>query len=194
MCSEPTSYGRQVAVHGAELRVQVDGPAAAPWLVLSSSLGSTLEMWEPQVVAFSRGYRVLRYDTRGHGHSSVPARPYTLEQLGRDVLGLLDALGIERAHYCGLSLGGATGMWLSVHAPRRIEQLVLCNTTPWLGPPEAMNARIAALRRNGMPSLVEAILERWFTPEFRAFHPQAVDAIRQALLTTPCLLYTSRCV
>ena len=193
MRGELIAYGRQVAVHGAALRIQVDGPAAAPWLVLSSSLGSTLQMWESQVAAFSRSYRVLRYDTRGHGHSSVPARPYTLEQLGKDVLGLLDALGIERAHYCGLSMGGATGMWLAVHAPRRIERLVLCNTTPWLGPPEAMNERIAALRRDGMPALVEAILERWFTPQFRAVHPLAVDDIRQALLTTPVEGYAGCC-
>jgi 3-oxoadipate enol-lactonase len=184
---------RRVPVSGAELHVQVDGPEHKPWLVLSNSLGCALEMWEPQAAAFSRDYRLLRYDTRGHGRSSVPARPYTLQQLGADVLGLLDAFGIERAHYCGLSMGGATGMWLATHAPQRIERLVLCNTTPWLGPPETMNARIATMLRDGMPAMVEAILDRWFTPEFRARDPRAVDRIRQMLLTTPVGGYVGCC-
>ena len=183
----------RVPVNGTELRVQVDGPQHKPWLVLSNSLGSALEMWEPQVAAFSREFRVLRYDTRGHGRSSVPARPYTLQQLGSDVLGLLDAFGIERANYCGLSMGGATGMWLATHAPQRIERLVLCNTTPWLGPPETMNARIATMLHDGMPAVVEAILDRWFTAEFRARDPLAVDRIRQALLSTPVDGYVGCC-
>ena len=178
---------------GLHLHYRLDGFADRPCLVLSNSLGCTLEMWEPQVAAFSREYRVLRYDTRGHGHSGVPRRPYTIEQLGLDVLALLDALGIERAHYCGLSMGGATGMWLAVNAPERIERLVLCNTTPWLGPPATMNARIETLLREGMPSMVEAILERWFTSEFRASAPVAVDRIRQVLLTTPVDGYAGCC-
>lgn len=178
---------------GSHLHYRLEGPADKPCLVLSNSLGCTLEMWEPQVAAFSREYRVLRYDTRGHGRSEVPPRPCTLEQLGTDVLGLLDSLGIERAHYCGLSMGGATGMWLATHAPQRIERLVLCNTTPWLGPPETMNARIAMMLQGGMPAMVEAILDRWFTPEFRARDPLAVDRIRQALLTTPVDGYVGCC-
>ncbi len=175
------------------LHYRLDGPANGPCLVLSNSLGCTLEMWEPQLAAFSREYRVLRYDTRGHGGSGVPPRPYTLEQLGADVLGLLDSLGIKRVHYCGLSMGGSTGMWLAVNAPQRIERLVLCNTTPWLGPPATMNARIETLLRDGMPALVEAILERWFTDEFRTREPQAVDRIRRMLLTTPVDGYVGCC-
>ena len=188
-----STISRRIRVNGAVLQVQVDGPEHKPWLVLSNSLGSVLELWEPQVAAFSREYRLLRYDTRGHGRSSVPARPYTLQQLGSDVLGLLDAFGIERAHYCGLSMGGATGMWLATHSPRRIERLVLCNTTPWLGSPETMNARIATMLQDGMPATVEAILDRWFTPEFRSHDPLAVDRIRQALLTTPVDGYVGCC-
>jgi 3-oxoadipate enol-lactonase len=188
-----STISRRIRVNGTELQVQVDGPESRPWLVLSNSLGSTLEMWDPQVAAFSREFRLLRYDTRGHGRSSVPARPYTLQQLGMDVLGVLDALGIERTHYCGLSMGGATGMWLATHAPQRIERLVLCNTTPWLGPPETMNARIATMLHDGMPTMVEAILDRWFTAEFRARGPLAVDRIRQSLLTTPVDGYVGCC-
>ena len=178
---------------GLHLHYRLEGPADRPCLVLSNSLGCTLEMWEPQVAAFSREYRVLRYDTRGHGRSEVPPRPYALEQLGMDVLGLLDRLGIERTHFCGLSMGGATGMWLATNAPERIERLVLCNTTPWLGPPATMNTRIETLLRDGMPALVEAILERWFTAEFRTHEPQAVDRIRRMLLTTPVDGYVGCC-
>jgi 3-oxoadipate enol-lactonase len=187
------TIGDRVRVNETDLNVRVDGPAGAPWLVLSNSLGSSLSMWEPQVAAFSREYRVLRYDTRGHGRSSVPARPYTIDQLGLDVLGLLDAFGVERAHFCGLSMGGSTGMWLAVHAPQRIGRLVLCNTTPWLGPAATMNARIATMLGDGMPTMVEAILERWFTAEFRARDPLAVDRVRQELLATPVAGYVGCC-
>ena len=188
-----STRSRRIRVNGTDLQAQVDGPEHKPWLVLSNSLGSVLEMWEPQLAALTREYQLLRYDTRGHGRSSVPARPYTLQQLGSDVLGILDAFGIERAHYCGLSMGGATGMWLANHAPQRIERLVLCNTTPWLGPPETMDARIAAMLHYGMPPMVEAILDRWFTPEFRTRDPLAVDRIRQVLLTTPVDGYVGCC-
>jgi 3-oxoadipate enol-lactonase len=176
------------------LRVRIDGPERAPSLVLSNSLGATLEMWEPQVAAFSEHYRILRYDTRGHGSSSIPRRwPWTIADLGGDVIGLLDALGIERAHFCGLSMGGATGMWLATHASARIDRLVLCNTTPWLGPPETMTARIAQVRGEGMAPLVEGILQRWFTPEFRASDAAAVDRTRQMLLAAPAEGYAGCC-
>lgn len=189
----PSTIERRVRVSGSDLRVRIDGPDGAPWLVLSNSLGCTLEMWEPQVAAFSREFRLLRYDTRGHGGSGVPARPYSIAQLGTDVLGLLDALGVERARYCGLSMGGSTGMWLASNAPRRIERLVLCNTTPWLGPPATMNARIEVLLRDGMPALVNGILERWFTADFRAHEPGSVEHIRRMLLATPIEGYAGCC-
>jgi 3-oxoadipate enol-lactonase len=182
-----------VQLDGRSLHVRVDGPTDAPWLVLSNSLGATLEMWEPQVAAFSQHYRVLRYDTRGHGSSSIPPRPWTIADLGGDVIGLLDALGIERAHFCGLSMGGATGMWLATHAPQRLDRLVLCNTTPWLGAPEAMTARIAQVQGEGMAPLVEGILQRWFTPEFHALDPATVDRIRQMLLSAPIEGYAGCC-
>lgn len=176
------------------LRVRIDGPADAPWLVLSNSLGATLEMWEPQVAGFSEHYRILRYDTRGHGSSSIPPRrPWTIADLGRDVMGLLDALGIECAHFCGLSMGGATGMWLATHAPLRLDRLVLCNTTPWLGPPGTMTARIVQMQSEGMAPLVEGILQRWFTPEFHARDAAAVDRIRQMLLAAPIEGYVGCC-
>jgi 3-oxoadipate enol-lactonase len=183
----------RVQLDGYSLRVRIDGAEGAPWLVLSNSLGATLEMWEPQIAALSERYRVLRYDTRGHGQSSAPARPWTLADLGLDVVALLDAIGVGRAHFCGLSMGGATGMWLAIHARARVDRLVLSNTTPWLGPPETMNARIAQVLRDGMQPLVDGILERWFTPEFRACDAATVAAIRQVLLATPVEGYAGCC-
>jgi 3-oxoadipate enol-lactonase len=180
-------------VNGTELHARIDGPDGAPWLVLSNSLGATLEMWEPQVAAFSREFRLLRYDTRGHGRSAVPPGPYTIDQLGADVVGLLDALGVARAHFCGLSMGGATGLWLAAHAATRIDRLVLCNTTPWLGPPEAMDARIATIRREGMAALVEGIIQRWFTDDVRMHNVVAVERTRQTLLQTPVGGYIGCC-
>lgn len=183
----------RVQVNGHSLHVQMDGPAGAPWLVLAHSLGASLSLWAPQVVHFSQRFRVLRYDARGHGLSGVPPRPYTLAGLGSDVLGLFDALAIERASFCGISMGGATGMWLATHAAQRLDRLVLCNTTPWLGPPEPMNARIAQVLAAGVEPLVEGILERWFTAEFRALEPAAVESVRQALLATPAAGYAGCC-
>jgi 3-oxoadipate enol-lactonase len=184
---------RMLRVNGIDLRTRIDGPDGAPWLVLSNSLGAALEMWEPQVAAFSGEFRVLRYDTRGHGGSAVPPGPYTIDQLGSDVVGLLDTLGIARAHFCGLSMGGSTGMWLAVHAAARIDRLVLCNTTPWLGPPEAMDARIATIRREGMAALVEGIIQRWFAADAILRQAVMVERTRQALLRTPVGGYIGCC-
>lgn len=182
-----------IEAHGGRFNVEIDGPSGAPWLVLSHSLGSALGMWRRQVPAFRQHFRVLRYDTRGHGASAVTAGPYTIAQLGTDVLGLLDALGIERAFFCGLSLGGATGLWLAKHAPDRFFRLVICNTLPWLGPPDLLNARIEAVRRDGLGPLVDATMQRWFTPQFRAQDPQALRDIRNAFLATPIEGYVACC-
>ncbi len=120
-------------VDTASIRYRVQGPEDAPPLVLSNSLGTSMWMWDAQMPSFSRNFRVLRYDSRGHGGSSAPVGPYTIERLARDVIGLLDALNIRRVHFCGLSMGGLVGMWLGVHASERIDRLVLCNTAPHIG-------------------------------------------------------------
>jgi 3-oxoadipate enol-lactonase len=184
---------RTLRVRNTELHLRIGGQPGAPWLVLSNSLGAALDMWDPQVVALSRDFRLLRYDTRGHGGSSVPPGPYTMEQLGGDVLGLLDALGIARAHFCGLSLGGATGLWLATHAPERIARLVLCNTTPWLGPPALMDERIAVVRQEGMAALVPGIMQRWFTADTRLGQATLVEQVRQTLLNTSVAGYIGCC-
>lgn len=182
-----------IEANGCRFNVSIDGPSGAPWLVLSHALGSALCMWRPQVAALRQHFRVLRYDTRGHGSSAVPAGPYTLEQLGTDVIALLDALGVERAFYCGLSMGGATGIWLGTHAPDRFFRLAICGALPWLGPPQPMNARIEAVRRDGLAPLADATLERWFTPEFRAQHAATLREIRSTFMATSVEGYVACC-
>ena len=172
---------------------RVDGAPDGPVLVLSNSLGTDLSMWEPQMPALVARFRVLRYDTRGHGASTVTPGPYTIGQLGRDVLMLLDALKIRRAHFCGLSMGGMIGMWLGAQAPDRIARLVLANTAPKIGTPEMWNQRIDNVRKGGMEAIVETLLERWFTAEFRARAPEQVSRVRAMLLATPPEGYAACC-
>ena len=170
-----------------------DGPPDAPVLVLSNSLGTDFSMWDAQAPTLQRRFRVLRYDSRGHGASAVPAGPYTIEMLGRDALALLDALEIGRAHFCGLSLGGMVGMWLAVHAPERIGRLALCNTAARMGPPQFWDARIEAVRRDGMDVMSAPIIARWFTPAFFAKAPQTVETLRQTLARMPADGYIACC-
>jgi 3-oxoadipate enol-lactonase len=164
-----------------------------PLLVLSNSLGTSFSMWDPQMPQLEQHFRALRYDTRGHGRSSVTPGDYTIEQLGRDVLGLLDALDLERVHFCGLSMGGMVGIWLGVHAPERLHRLVLCNTAARIGSKEMWNARIATVRKDGMRSVAAAVIERWFTPEFRAAWPQKVVQTQQMLDNSPPEGYAGSC-
>lgn len=157
------------------LNYLLEGPEEAPVLLLSNSLGMTLGMWDDQVPALRERFKVLRYDVRGHGGSSAPPGPYEIADLGRDVLSLLDRLGIERASLCGLSVGGMTGMWLGSEAPERIERLVLICTSALLGPESLWNARIETARTKGMNALVDGVLERWLTPAFRSENPKSVE-------------------
>jgi 3-oxoadipate enol-lactonase len=179
---------------GTRLHYQVSGEREdAPWLILSNSLGTTLDMWQPQMPALLRHFRVLRYDTRGHGQSGIPAQDFQVDQLGQDVLALMDALAIERAHFCGLSMGGMTGIWLGIHAGARIDRLVLCNTSAQIGSPEIWNARIDKVRNEGMASIVPAVIERWFTPAYRQRAPDMVERVRQMLFETDPAGYVANC-
>lgn len=164
-----------------------------PGLVLANSLGTDFSMWDPQMAELQRHFRILRYDTRGHGQSSVTPGDYTIEQLGRDVLALLDSLGLDRVHFCGLSMGGMIGMWLAMHAPNRLDHLVLCNTAPRIGTKEIWNARIATVRKDGMKPVAAAVMERWFTPEFRASSPDKVAGTRRMLEKSPPEGYAASC-
>lgn len=141
----------------------------------------------------SRQFRILRYDTRGHGQSSVTPGDYTIEQLGRDVIGMLDSLRLERVHFCGLSMGGMIGMWLGIHGPERLHRLVLCNTAARIGAKETWNARIASVRKDGMKEVAVGITERWFTPKFRASYPEKVKPVQQMLEKTSPAGYAACC-
>ncbi len=175
------------------LHYQIDGADDAPVLVLSNSLGTTLDMWLPQLPAFTEKYRVLRYDTRGHGQSEVTPGPYSIAQLGSDVIALLDHLKLPRVHFCGLSMGGMTGMWLAINHPTRIDRLVLCNTSAAIGVPEMWNARIAQVRQGGMNSIIDTVLERWFTADFLAHAPAQVVRVRSMLAATSVEGYVANC-
>jgi 3-oxoadipate enol-lactonase len=162
----------------ARLHYELSGPSDAAPLVLSNSLGSNLSLWDPQMPRFTQRFCVLRYDTRGHGQSSVIPGPYTIEQLGHDVLALLHSLHLNRAHFCGLSMGGSTGMWLATHAPGRLNKLVLCNTAAKIGTPEIWNPRMEADRQGGEKAISSGVLGRWLSEDYRAKFPQvAADTL-----------------
>lgn len=180
------------APDGSPIRYSLEGPQDAPVLVLSHALGVELGMWDSQAGAFP-GFRLLRYDTRGHGGSGAPEGEYGLDQLGRDVLALADALGVGRFSFCGLSMGGAVGQWLGVHAPERLDRLVLASTSAVFGTPEIWTQRIAAVTEGGMAPLVPGILERWFTAGFRGREPDAVRRTQTMLAACSPTGYAGCC-
>jgi len=163
---------------GCRIAYVKDGPVDGPPLLMSNSIGTTRELWARQLEAFSSVYRVIRYDTRGHGESSVPAGEYRLEQLGGDALAILDAEGIASAHVCGLSLGGITAMWLGVNAPDRVKSLVLANTAARIGSLESWTERLALVRSGGMAAVAERAIGIWFSEEFRQRSPETVHDYR----------------
>jgi 3-oxoadipate enol-lactonase len=173
-----------------DLHHRIDGPQDAPWLVLSNSLGSSLEMWDRNVPALAERFRVLRYDQRGHGASPVPPGPYSIDDFGRDAVDLLDRLEIERASFCGVSLGGMTAMWVAAEAPERIGRLVPACTAPHLGPRSMWDDRIATVESEGVAPLADATMERWLTPEAS---PDTVDWLRGILVSTPPDGYAGGC-
>jgi 3-oxoadipate enol-lactonase/4-carboxymuconolactone decarboxylase len=178
---------------GATLRFRFDGPDAAPCVVLLSSLGATFEMWEPQVPRLAGFCRVLRLDHRGHGGSPAPAGPYTIGDLGRDVVGALDSLGVERAAFCGISLGGMVAMWVAAHHPERTTSLVLACTAPQLGPADAWVERAARARTTGTGALLDGLYERWFPAEVRKERPELRAEVASMVTSTDDEGYASCC-
>ncbi|GAA1296055.1 3-oxoadipate enol-lactonase [Saccharothrix xinjiangensis] len=170
------------------------GPPDGPVVVLSGSLGSDLGMWDPQVRPLAEaGFRVVRYDHRGHGASPVPPGPYRLADLADDATALLDRLGARRAHWVGLSLGGMVGMWLAAHHPERVAGLVLCCTSTAPGPPEGWAERAAAVRAGGAVAVADAVVARWFTPGWLAADPGRAARYRDMVAATPAEGYASCC-
>jgi 3-oxoadipate enol-lactonase len=169
---------------GCIIHAELEGPERAPVLMLSNSLGTNLHMWDEQTGPLTRHFRLVRYDRRGHGKSSAPKGPYTMERLGRDVLGVLDGLGIQRINWCGLSMGGMVGMWLGAHAGNRIDKLILSNTSAHFPDPTVWDARIKMVRGVGLAGIVDANMERWFTKGFREHASQTMAKMREMFVAT----------
>ncbi len=170
---------------GTKLFYTLDGPDdGAPVLMLSNSLGTTHRMWEPQLAAFAGGFRVLRYDRRGHGQSSSPPGPYSLEDLGLDALAIMEAAGAETVNWCGLSMGGMTGLWLATHHPGRIEKLIVSSASLFMPPPELWNGRIKTAQDKGIEVLAAPTMQRWFTADFIKSQHEKVAFIRGQFLET----------
>jgi 3-oxoadipate enol-lactonase len=178
---------------GCPLNVQVDGPEIAPVLMLSNSLGTDLHLWDDQLPAWSRHFRVVRYDRRGHGRSGFTSAPHSMERLGRDALAIMDALELDKVHWCGLSMGGMVGQWLAAHAPRRIGKLVLSNTSAYFSDKARWDDRIKAVRAAGVASVADAVMNLWFTAEFQARAPATVARMKQMLSATPPEGYVASC-
>jgi 3-oxoadipate enol-lactonase len=170
--------------NGCPIHVEIEGPENKPVLMLSNSLGTTLHMWDPQVAALTQHFRLVRYDRRGHGKSGVPAGPYNMEMLGRDVLAILDALKIDKVNWCGLSMGGMVGMWLGANAPQRVDRLILSNTSAYMAAKDVWNDRIKTVKEKGLGAIVGGTIERWFTKDFRDREPQKVKWISDMFLAT----------
>jgi 3-oxoadipate enol-lactonase len=186
----------KVKVNGIHINYRIDGPEGAPWVTMSNSLATTHRMWDPQMDAFTKQYRVLRYDKRGHGETDVAPGPYSFELLADDVLALLDALQIAQTHFVGLSMGGMTGMTMALRKPSVLRTLVLCDTTsndPH-GDPALWQQRIDAVNAGGsMEALVESTVARFLTPETVKTRPEVADAVRTMVRNTPIAGYIGCC-
>jgi 3-oxoadipate enol-lactonase len=177
-----------------DLNFEDGGPPDAPTLMLAGSLGTNLSMWDPQMVGLRERYRAIRYDQRGHGASPAPPGPYSMADLGGDALALMDRLGLTRLSWAGVSIGGMVGMWLAIHAPERIDRLVLICTSAHLGPAHGWTDRAAAVRTAGtVEPIADTVVGRWLTPAFAAAHPNVRAELRAMLAATPPEGYAACC-
>jgi 3-oxoadipate enol-lactonase len=167
------------------LHYEVSGPASDEIIMLAHSLGANLHMWDKIVPALETRFRVVRYDSRGHGSSTVPSGPYSIAELAGDAAALLNHLHLESVNFCGLSLGGMIAMWLGINEPSRVNRLIFANTGARIGTREGWEDRIAGVRKAGMEPLADAMLGRWFTQQFRHGHPQEMESIRAMIESTP---------
>ncbi|MCA1863227.1 3-oxoadipate enol-lactonase [Janthinobacterium sp. HSC-3S05] len=187
------TVGKTCAVDGIRLHYRTDGERRKPCLVLSNSLGTDLSMWDAQATALSDDFFVVRYDTRGHGQSASGGAPFGIERLGQDVVALLDHLDIERAAFCGISMGGLTGQWLGIHQPRRLTHLVLANTAARIGGAAPWQLRAEQVRRDGMAAVAESAAARWFTPQFIEREADTVARLAGILLSQDAGGYAACC-
>jgi 3-oxoadipate enol-lactonase len=182
-------------VENGDVRIHYEwsGSGDGTVLVFSNSLCSDLHMWDKVVPSMENRYRILRYDMRGHGKSNSPPGLYTAAQLGSDLLFLLDHLALGRVHLCGLSLGGLVAMWIGIHAPQRVDRMILANTAASFGPPEGWDQRIAMVQSSGMEPMALGALERWFTPAYREQHPEEMETVRRMVSATNAVGYAGCC-
>lgn len=177
--------GAFITGDGCKIAYRLDGEAGRPVLVLSNSIATTHRMWDDQIDDLAQSFRVLRYDTRGHGLSDAPAGAWSLDRLGRDVLELTDALGIQRFHFCGLSLGGFVGQWLGARAPERLDRLILSNTSPYLGPAAQWDALIkTVLEGRDMSAMADMFMGNWFPQHMRTQQAEVVERFRAMVMAT----------
>lgn len=179
---------------GTPIDVEVTGPENAPVLMLSSSLGTTKHMWDPQMSAFAANYRVVRYDRRGHGKSGVPKGPYNMEMLGRDAIAVMDGLGVKKFNWLGLSMGGMEGMWLGANASDRIEKLILSNTTTYYADKTPWEARIKAVTEGGgVKAIADMVINAWLTQNFQNSNPDETARMKEMMIATPTGGYIACC-
>lgn len=185
----------KISLNDIEVEYSLDSTAGVdkPVLMLSNSLGTTMSMWDAQMSAFTARYQVLRYDTRGHGMSSTPPGEYTIEQLARDAIGLLDALRIPKVSFCGLSMGAMVGSYLAINFPERFDKVVLCNTNAFTAQPDFWDKRIGILRADGIEAIADGVMLRFFSPEFTASSPQVVADFKSGLIATSVEGYAACC-
>ena len=173
-----------INANGIAINYRFDGPEGAPVVMLSNSLGTNYTMWDKQIPALTENYRVLRYDTRGHGSTEVTPGAYTLDQLVEDAKGLLDALAIESVHFVGLSLGGIIAQQFAVKYPALLKSIALCDTSSLIGPMELWDGRIGTAESEGLEAMIGPTLERWLTKPFRDAHPGEVEKISAMFCNT----------
>ncbi|WP_298421384.1 3-oxoadipate enol-lactonase [Rhodoblastus sp.] len=183
----------KVNIGALSLNVATAGPPGAPAVILAHPLGADLTVWDEVAPVLAERFFVLRFDARGHGGSDVPPGPYVLADFGGDVVALMDAFGLARAHFVGLSMSGGIGQWLMIHAPDRLDKVVLANTAPYFPGPDGWNARIRAARGEGMAGLAEAVAQRWLTPAFRARNPEKFAQIENLIRAAPPQGYAACC-
>ncbi len=175
-----------ITLNGITFHYQIDGREGAPWIVFSNSLTTDMGMWDGEVAKLQDRYRILRYDTRGHGKTEASETPYSFDLLVSDVIALMDALDIDKAHYVGLSLGGMTGLGVAIEHGGRLHSLAACDARAFAEPAwaELWNGRMDLARKGGMEALVEPTIERWFTEDFRGAHPEVLDKVREMIRAT----------
>lgn len=177
----------------AQINYQTFGDAANPALIFSNSLGTNFKMWQPQIDFFQQDFFVICYDTRGHGASSAPQGPYSIDQLGQDVVNLLDHLNVEKATFCGISMGGLTGQWLAIHRPERFNQVVVCNSAAKIGQEQAWNDRAVLVREQGLQPIASTAASRWFTEPFIQSNATVVNNLQNDLAAGSAEGYASCC-